>query len=114
MRISDWSSDVCSSDLQHAKAAGVPAIVAINKIDKTEADPSRVKNELLGHDVVDEEFGGDTQMVELSAKSGQGVDALLDAISLQSRSEERSVGNECASTCRSRGSRYHYKKKKRK
>src|SRR3546814_9293302 len=45
---------------------------------------SRVKNELLGHDVVAEEFGGDTQMVELSAKSGQGVDALLDAISLQS------------------------------
>src|SRR3546814_446672 len=70
--------------VQHAKAAGVPVIVAINKIDKTEADPSRVKNELLGHDVVAEEFGGDTQMVELSAKSGQGVDALLDAISLQS------------------------------
>src|SRR3546814_4386227 len=70
--------------VQHAKAAGVPVIVAINKIDKTEADPSRVKNELLGHDVVAEELGGDTQMVELSAKSGQGVDALLDAISLQS------------------------------
>src|SRR3546814_2532907 len=70
--------------VQHAKAAGVPGIVAINKIDKTEAGPSRVKNELLGHDVVAEEFGGDTQMVELSAKSGQGVDALLDAISLQS------------------------------
>src|SRR3546814_65298 len=70
--------------VQHAKAAGVPGIVAINKIDKTEAGPSRVKSELLGHDVVAEEFGGDTQMVELSAKSGQGVDALLDAISLQS------------------------------
>src|SRR3546814_10554753 len=70
--------------VQHAKAAGVPGIVAINKIDKTEADPSRVKDELPGHDVVAEEFGGDTQMVELSAKSGQGVDALLDAISLQS------------------------------
>ncbi|GAA3926960.1 translation initiation factor IF-2 [Luteimonas lutimaris] len=69
--------------VQHARAAGVPLIVAINKIDKSEADPSRVKNELLGQDVVAEEFGGDTQMVELSAKTGQGIDELLDAISLQ-------------------------------
>ncbi|MGN6513131.1 MAG: translation initiation factor IF-2, partial [Lysobacteraceae bacterium] len=69
--------------VQHAKAAKVPLIVAINKIDKSDADPSRVKNDLLGQDVVAEEFGGDTQMVELSAKTGQGVDALLDAISLQ-------------------------------
>ncbi|MFT3896373.1 MAG: translation initiation factor IF-2 [Thermomonas sp.] len=69
--------------VQHAKAAGVPLIVAINKIDKSDADPSRVKNELLAQDVVAEEFGGDTQMVELSAKTGQGVDNLLDAINLQ-------------------------------
>ena len=69
--------------VQHAKAAGVPLIVAINKIDKSDADPSRVKNELLAHDVVAEDFGGDTQMVELSAKTGQGVDSLLDAINLQ-------------------------------
>ncbi len=69
--------------IQHAKAANVPLIVAINKIDKSDADPSRVKNELLAQDVVAEEYGGDTQMVELSAKTGQGVDALLDAISLQ-------------------------------
>ncbi len=69
--------------VQHAKAAGVPLIVAINKIDKSDADPNRIKNELLGQDVVAEEFGGDTQMVELSAKTGQGVDTLLDAISLQ-------------------------------
>jgi translation initiation factor IF-2 len=69
--------------VQHAKAAGVPLIVAINKIDKSDADPSRVKNELLAQDVVAEDFGGDTQMVELSAKTGQGVDTLLDAISLQ-------------------------------
>jgi translation initiation factor IF-2 len=69
--------------VQHAKAAGVPLIVAINKIDKSDADPSRVKNELLAQDVVAEDFGGDTQMVELSAKTGQGVDNLLDAISLQ-------------------------------
>ncbi|MEO5565095.1 MAG: translation initiation factor IF-2 [Luteimonas sp.] len=69
--------------VQHAKAAGVPLIIAINKVDKSDADPLRVKNELLGQDVVAEDFGGDTQMVELSAKTGQGVDVLLDAISLQ-------------------------------
>src|SRR5690554_376886 len=70
--------------IQHAKAAGVPLIVAINKIDKAEADPARIKNELLAHDLVAESFGGDTQMVELSAKTGDGVDNLLDAILLQS------------------------------
>ncbi|HEY0660272.1 MAG TPA: translation initiation factor IF-2 [Lysobacter sp.] len=69
--------------VQHAKAAKVPLIVAINKIDKSDADPLRVKNELLAEDVVAEDFGGDTQMVELSAKTGLGVDNLLDAISLQ-------------------------------
>lgn len=69
--------------IQHAKAAGVPLIVAINKMDKSDADPLRVKNELLGEEIVAEEFGGETQMVELSAKTGQGVDDLLDAISLQ-------------------------------
>ena len=69
--------------IQHARSAKVPLIVAINKIDKSEADPSRIKNELLAHEVVSEEFGGDTQMVELSAKTGLGVDDLLDAISLQ-------------------------------
>ena len=61
----------------------MPLIVAINKIDKSDADPSSVKNELLAQDVVAEDFGGDTQMVELSAKTGQGIDDLLDAISLQ-------------------------------
>jgi len=69
--------------IQHAKAAGVPLIVAINKIDKSDADPMRVKNELLAEQVVAEDFGGDTQMVELSAKTGDGVDDLLDAISIQ-------------------------------
>ncbi|MEF9417786.1 translation initiation factor IF-2 [Xanthomonas citri] len=67
----------------HAKAAGVPLIVAVNKIDKTGADPLRVKNELLAENVVAEEFGGDTQFIEVSAKLGTGVDTLLDAISLQ-------------------------------
>jgi translation initiation factor IF-2 len=69
--------------VKHAKAAKVPLIVAINKIDKAGADPSQVKNGLLAHDVVAEDFGGDTQMVELSAKTGLGVDDLLDAINLQ-------------------------------
>ncbi|WP_162124323.1 translation initiation factor IF-2 [Pseudoxanthomonas taiwanensis] len=69
--------------IQHAKAAGVPIIVAINKIDKSDADPLRVKNELLAEEVVAEEFGGDTQMVAISAKTGQGIDDLLDAIILQ-------------------------------
>lgn len=70
--------------IQHAKSAKVPLIVAINKIDKSSADPMRIKNELLEMEVVAEDFGGDTQMVELSAKTGQGVDDLLDAILLQS------------------------------
>ena len=69
--------------IQHAKSAGVPLIVAVNKIDKSDADPLKVKNELLAHEVVAEDFGGDTQMVELSAKTGQGVDDLLDALVLQ-------------------------------
>ncbi len=75
----------------HAKAAGVPLIVAINKMDKSDADPMRVKNELLSEQVVAEDFGGDTQMVELSAKTGQGVDTLLDAITLQAEVLELSA-----------------------
>jgi translation initiation factor IF-2 len=66
-----------------AKAAKVPLIIAINKMDKSDADPGRVKNEFLTHDVVAEEFGGDTQFVEVSAKTGDGVDNLLDSILLQ-------------------------------
>ncbi|RTE87469.1 MULTISPECIES: translation initiation factor IF-2 [Gammaproteobacteria] len=69
--------------VQHAKAAGVPLVVAVNKIDKPEADPDRVKNELSQHDVVSEEWGGDTQFVHVSAKSGENIDALLEAILLQ-------------------------------
>ncbi|MEG2804637.1 translation initiation factor IF-2, partial [Stenotrophomonas sp.] len=69
--------------IQHARSAGVPLIVAINKIDKSGADPMRVKNELLTEQVVSEDFGGDIQMVEISAKAGLGIDDLLDAISIQ-------------------------------
>ncbi|MCD9086605.1 translation initiation factor IF-2 [Stenotrophomonas sp. SY1] len=69
--------------IKHARAAKAPIVVAINKIDKSSADPMRVKNELLAEQVVAEDFGGDTQMVEISAKTGQGIDDLLDAISIQ-------------------------------
>ena len=69
--------------IQHARAANAPIVVAINKIDKSSADPMRVKSELLTEQVVAEEFGGDVQMIEISAKTGQGIDDLLDAISLQ-------------------------------
>lgn len=69
--------------IQHARSANVPLIVAINKIDKSGADPMRVKNELLTEQVVSEDFGGDIQMVEISAKAGLGIDDLLEAISVQ-------------------------------
>ncbi|MFT6052363.1 MAG: translation initiation factor IF-2 [Halioglobus sp.] len=70
--------------VQHAKAAGVPIIVAVNKMDKEGADPERVKNELSGKQVIPEEWGGDTQFVPVSAITGEGIDALLDAVLLQS------------------------------
>ncbi|MBS7325402.1 MAG: translation initiation factor IF-2 [Thiopseudomonas sp.] len=70
--------------IQHAKAAGVPIIVAVNKIDKPEADPDRIKNDLAQHDVIPEEWGGDTQFVHVSAKKGTGIDALLEAVLVQS------------------------------
>ncbi|MBA2649421.1 MAG: translation initiation factor IF-2 [Legionella sp.] len=70
--------------IQHAKAAGVPIIVAINKMDKPDADVERVMNELTVHEVIPESWGGDTMFVPISAKSGLGIDALLDAILLQS------------------------------
>lgn len=69
--------------VQHAKAAGVPLIIAVNKMDKPEADPDRVKQELTQHEVIPEDWGGDTQFVPVSAKTGEGVEALLEAISLQ-------------------------------
>lgn len=70
--------------IQHAKAAKVPIIVAINKMDKPDADPERVMNELSVHEVIPEAWGGDTMFVNISAKSGMGIDDLLDAILLQS------------------------------
>jgi translation initiation factor IF-2 len=70
--------------ISHAKAAHAPIIVAINKIDKPNADPQKVKNELLNHDVVLEDFGGDIMSVEISAKLGTNLDKLIETISLQS------------------------------
>jgi translation initiation factor IF-2 len=69
--------------IAHAKAGGVPIVVAINKIDKPEANPERVKQELVTEGVLPEEYGGEAQFVEVSAKTGKGIDSLLDAILLQ-------------------------------
>ena len=69
--------------INHSKAAGVPLIVAINKIDKPDANSEKVKNELLAQEVIPEDLGGDSMFVEVSAKTGQGIDNLLDAILLQ-------------------------------
>ncbi len=69
--------------VQHSKAAGVPMIVAVNKMDKEDADPDRVKNDLSKHEVIPEDWGGDTMFVPVSALTGQGIDDLLDALLLQ-------------------------------
>jgi translation initiation factor IF-2 len=69
--------------IQHAKASDAPIIIAVNKMDKETADPERVKSELSQHDVLSEEWGGDIQFVHVSAKTGLGIDELLDAILLQ-------------------------------
>ena len=69
--------------IQHAKAGSVPLIVAVNKIDKAEADTDRVMQELSKFEVIPEAWGGDTMFVNLSAKTGEGIDSLLDSISLQ-------------------------------
>ena len=69
--------------VQHAKAAEVPLVVAVNKIDLEGADPERVRNELAAIDVIPEEWGGDTQFVNVSAETGEGIEALLEAVNLQ-------------------------------
>jgi translation initiation factor IF-2 len=70
--------------IQHSKAAGVPLIVAVNKIDKEGANPDNVKNELAQHDIIPEEWGGENMFVHISAKQGTNIEALLEAILLQS------------------------------
>lgn len=69
--------------IQHARAAGVPLVVALNKIDKESADPERVKTALAGKEVIPEDWGGDVQFIPVSAVTGQGIDELLDAILVQ-------------------------------
>jgi len=69
--------------IQHARAAGVPIVVAVNKMDKSGADPERVKSELSAQGVISEEWGGDTLFAYVSAKAGQGIDELLDQILVQ-------------------------------
>ena len=69
--------------IHHARAAGVPIVVAVNKCDKETADPDRVKNELAAKDVIPEDWGGDVQFINVSAHTGEGIDALLESISLQ-------------------------------
>ncbi len=84
--------------VQHARAAGTPVIVAVNKMDKHEANADNVKQELLQHEVIAEDFGGDTIFVPVSAKTGLGIDALLDAISVQAEVMElRAVAEGSAS-----------------
>jgi translation initiation factor IF-2 len=69
--------------INHAKAANVPIVVAVNKMDKPEADPDRVKNELAKHGLIPEEWGGETMFVPISAKTGDGIDGLLDSVLVQ-------------------------------
>ena len=82
--------------IKHAKAAGVPIVVAINKIDKPEANPDRVKQELVGEEVVPEEYGGESPFVSVSAKTGEGVDSLLEQVLLQAEVLELKAPAEAA------------------
>ncbi|MEJ5211437.1 MAG: translation initiation factor IF-2, partial [Burkholderiales bacterium] len=81
--------------IHHAKAANVPLVVAINKIDKPEANPERVKQELSAQGVVPEEWGGDTMFVEVSAKTGQGIDDLLERVLLQAEVLDLKAPRDC-------------------
>jgi len=82
--------------INHAKAANVPIIVAVNKMDKPEADPDRVKNELAKHNLIPEEWSGETIFVPISAKTGQGVEQLLDSILVQAEVLELKSVVDCA------------------
>jgi translation initiation factor IF-2 len=77
--------------IHHAKAAKVPIVVAVTKVDKPEANPERIKQELVTHQVVPEDWGGDTMFAEVSAKTGQGIDSLLESVLLQAEVLELSA-----------------------
>ena len=74
--------------INHAKSANVPIIVAMNKMDKYEVNPDRVKQELMVHELVPEEWGGDTMVIPISAKTGMGIDELLDSVNLVAEMQE--------------------------
>ncbi len=80
--------------IQHAKAAGVPIVVAVNKVDKPEAEPERVMNDLAQHEVIPEAWGGDTQFINVSAHTGEGIDELLEALGLQAEVMELKAPDE--------------------
>lgn len=82
--------------IQHAKAAGVPIVVAVNKMDKHGVDPDRVKHELVKNGLIPEEWGGDTMFVPISAKTGMGVDNLLDSVLVQAEVLELKAVADCA------------------
>jgi translation initiation factor IF-2 len=84
--------------IDHSRAAKVPMVVAVNKVDKPEADPEKVKQELTNFNVIPEEWGGDCQFVEVSAKTGQGIDGLIDAILLQAEVLELKAAREIPAT----------------
>ena len=82
--------------IQHAQAAKVPLIVAINKMDKPEADPDRIRTELTKYNIISEEWGGDTIFQKISAKTGDGVDALLESILILAEVQELKAPTDCA------------------
>lgn len=84
--------------IQHTKAAGVPVIVAVTKVDKPDSDPDKVKIALGQHEIVPEEWGGDSIFVNVSAKTGVGIDALLDSILVQSEVLELKSERDCAAS----------------
>ncbi len=84
--------------INHAKAAGCPVIVAVNKCDKPDADPKRVRNDLLQHEIITEEYGGDVLCVDVSAITGQGLDKLEEAIMLQAELLELTANPERAAS----------------
>ncbi len=84
--------------IEHAKAAGVPLIVAVNKVDLPEANVDKVKQDLATHEVVPEDWGGDVQFIEVSALTGQGIDNLLDAISLEAEVMELKAVKDASAT----------------
>ncbi|MDR9432782.1 MAG: translation initiation factor IF-2 [Spiribacter sp.] len=84
--------------VKHARAADVPLVVAVNKMDREDADPDRVKNELVALEVIPEDWGGDTQFISCSALNGDGVDELLEAVALQAELLELKAVRECPAT----------------